>query len=122
MPFIMVDGEPVGSIYALCHRGEVMIYQLGWDKRYASISMGNMGIRATLDEAIRRGFQRVDFLPGEYRYKRDWSSHVRHVSDLECFHPWHLRPLAFRTLRSLKRRFTKVESPPATALPTESQA
>jgi CelD/BcsL family acetyltransferase involved in cellulose biosynthesis len=107
MPFIMIDGEPVGSIYALCHQGEVLIYQLGWDRRYASISMGNLGVRATLDEAIQRGFQRVDFLPGEYRYKRDWSPHVRHVSDLECLHPWHPRALAFRTLRTAKRLFSK---------------
>jgi CelD/BcsL family acetyltransferase involved in cellulose biosynthesis len=122
-PFIIIDGQPVGSIYALCHRGEVLIYQLGWDKRYASISMGNMAVRATLNEAIQRGFELVDFLPGEYRYKRDWSSRVRHVSDLECFHPWHLRSLAFRALRALKRRFAKPEAAttPAPAASTESE-
>jgi Acetyltransferase (GNAT) domain len=107
MPFILIDGEPVGSVYALCHQGEMLIYQLGWDKRYASISLGNMGVRAAITEAINRGLKVGDFLPGEYRYKREWSSRIRFVSDLECFHPWHVRSLAFRALRSLKRRFAK---------------
>lgn len=120
MPFIIIDGEPVGSIYALCHRGEVLIYQLGWDRRYASISMGNLGVRATLGEAIQRGCQRVDFLPGEYRYKRDWSAHVRHVSDLECLHPWHPRALAFRALRSLKRIFSQPRHPSTSASTSSS--
>jgi len=113
IPFIIIKGQPVGSIYTLCHRGEVMIYQLGWDKHYASLSMGNMGVRATIEEATRRGFQIVDFLPGDYRYKRDWSSRTRFVSDLECLHRWHLRPLAFRILRTLKRRFARPGATPA---------
>jgi CelD/BcsL family acetyltransferase involved in cellulose biosynthesis len=114
MPFIVIEGDPVSSIYALCHRGEVLIYQLGWDKRYASLSVGNLGVRACLNEALQRGQDLADFLPGEYRYKRDWSSRSRTVSDLECFHPWHLRSLAFRGLRMLKRRYAQ----PALAAPT----
>lgn len=105
MPFILVDGRPVGSVYALCHRGEVFIYQLGWDKAYAGFSMGNLSVRAVAVEAIRREMKLVDFLPGEYRYKRDWSGRTRVVSDLEVFHRWRPRSLAFLLLRTIKRRF-----------------
>jgi hypothetical protein len=120
MPFILIDGVPVGSVYAICHREEMLIYQLGWDKRYASISMGNMGLRAAIHEAAQRRFRVGDFLPGEYRYKREWSSRIRFVCDLECFHPWHLRSVLFRALRAVKRRYAKTAPPPAEAAPATS--
>lgn len=120
MPFILVDGKPVGSVYSFCHQGEMLIYQLGWDKQYASTSMGNMGVRAGVMEAIQRGLKMADFLPGEYRYKRDWSSYARYVSDLECFHHWHPRSLLFRLLRAVKRRLEPSKA--AAAAPPEAAA
>ncbi len=119
MPFILVDGMPAGSIYAFCHKDEMLIYQLGWNKQYASISMGNMAVRAGVTQAIQRGFKMADFLPGEYRYKREWSTRIRHVSDLECFHRWHPRSVLFRLLRSVKRR---LDHKKAAAAPPEAAA
>ncbi len=104
MPIVSVDHAPAGIIYAFSFKGEMLIYQMGWDKRYASMSMGNMSVRAAVMEAIQRGLTMADFLPGEYRYKRDWSSRVRVVSDLECLHRWHPRALLFRLGRWVKRR------------------
>ncbi|MES2594140.1 MAG: GNAT family N-acetyltransferase [Verrucomicrobiota bacterium] len=112
MPFILIKGQPAGSVYAFCYKNEMLIYQLGWDKQYASISMGNMGVRAGVMEAIERGFTMADFLPGEYRYKREWSSRARYVSDLECFHRWHPRSVAFRILRAAKRRLAQAQADP----------
>lgn len=120
MPYVVVNDQPVGAVYALCRRGELYIYQLGWDKEYATYSMGNMSVRVCVQEAIHRGLQVADFLPGEYRYKREWSSRIRTVSDLECFHRWHPRSLAFRVLRTLKRRLDKNKAEaaqPATTSP-----
>lgn len=126
MPFVVVNGQPAGAIYALCRRGEVFIYQLGWDKEYATCSMGNMSVRVCVQEAIHRGLQVCDFLPGEYRYKREWSSRIRTVSDLECFHRWQPRSLAFRVLRALKRRLDKKKAdaaqPGATSTEPEAES
>lgn len=110
---ILVDERPCGAVYAFCHQGELLIYQLGWDKAYASISMGNLAVRACVQEAILRGLRMADFLPGEYRYKREWSSRVREVSDLECFHRLRPRSLLFLALRALKRRFARTQPEPA---------
>lgn len=124
MPFILVDGQPAGSVYAFCQGGEMYIYQLGWDKEYASLSMGNLSVRVGVEEAIHRGMKVADFLPGEYRYKREWSSRIRNVSDLECFHRWHPRSLAFRLLRKLKRRLDKgkAEAEKQATSPSEPEA
>lgn len=115
LSFILIDERPCGAVYALCHQGELLIYQLGWDKAYASISMGNLAVRACVQEAILRGLRMADFLPGEYRYKREWSSRVREVSDLECFHRLRPRSLLFLALRALKRRFARNQPEPAAA-------
>lgn len=121
MPFILVEGRASGSVYAFSHQGEMFICQLGWDKAYASISMGNLAVRACVQEAIQRGLKMADFLPGEYRYKREWSSRVREVSDLECFHRLHPRSLLFLALRALKRRFARAEPEPAAAAATKPE-
>lgn len=121
MPFILIEDRPSGSVYAFCHQGEMFIYQLGWDKAYASISMGNLAVRACVEEAIQRGLKMADFLPGEYRYKREWSSRVREVSDLECFHRLHPRSLLFLGLRALKRRLARAQPEPAAAAAAKTE-
>ena len=88
---------------------------------HGSISMGNLAVRACVQEAIQRGLKMADFLPGEYRYKREWSSRVREVSDLECFHRLHPRSLLFLALRALKRRFARAEPEPAAAAATKPE-
>ncbi len=108
--FIMVDGAAVGAAYALCYMDELFVYQLGWNPSHAHVSMGNMSVRACMVEAIQRGMKLVDFLPGEYRYKREWSCDKRALIDLECFHPWRPRALIFSLLRWAKRRFEKARN------------
>lgn len=126
LPLVMVDGEPAGAVYAFCFRGEMLIYQMGWDKRYASMSMGNMSVRVAVMEAIQRGMSMADFLPGEYRYKREWSSRIRVVCDLECLHRWHPRAVIFRLARELKRRWKpalpETTTPPAAEAATADPA
>jgi CelD/BcsL family acetyltransferase involved in cellulose biosynthesis len=67
--------------------------------------MGNMSVRACVFAAIQRGLKLVDFLPGDYRYKREWSGDKRVLIDMECFHQWRPRALLFCLLRWAKRRF-----------------
>lgn len=120
LPMIFIDGKMAGAVYTICHQGEMMVYQLGWDPQYASISMGNLSIRYSVQMAIEKGLKTFDLLPGDYRYKHDWSTTARYLSDLECFHPFRLRALLFRTLRTLKRWYKKPK--PAAAPAQESKA
>lgn len=123
LSFILVDGVAVGSVYAFCYMNELFVYQLGWDPGFAHVSMGNMSVRACVCEAIQRGAKLVDFLPGEYRYKREWSCSKRVLIDMECFHPWSLRALAFCWLRWAKRRFEQARHPvTAASVSPESSA
>jgi CelD/BcsL family acetyltransferase involved in cellulose biosynthesis len=105
LSFIMVDGAAVGAVYAFCYLDELYVYQLGWNPAFAHVSMGNMSVRACVFAAIQRGLKLVDFLPGDYRYKREWSGDKRVLIDMECFHQWRPRALLFCLLRWAKRRF-----------------
>jgi CelD/BcsL family acetyltransferase involved in cellulose biosynthesis len=88
-------------------------YQLGWDPAYSRISLGYLAMRWSIENAMKRGFARYDFLPGDYSYKREWCEQVRYVADLECFHYLRPRAVLFQLLRSLKRHVAKPTLTPA---------
>lgn len=109
LSMIEADGVLIAGIYCLKSGSEVLQYQLGWDPQYARFGLGNLAMKWAIECAISSGAKCYDLLPGDYEYKRQWCDDRRLVSDVECFHPYRLSAFMFRTMRSLKRRFT----PPA---------
>jgi CelD/BcsL family acetyltransferase involved in cellulose biosynthesis len=117
LPFIQIGGRMAGAIYCLVEADTVYHYQTGWDPAYEHISMGKLAMAASVQLAIGKGARLYDLLPGEFEYKKRWCSSVRHVFDLESFHPRSTRASVFRALRSAKRLLTRTrKSTPQPAL------
>lgn len=71
---LWVDGECRSSVYALEHGGTFYYYNSGYDVEYADLSVGLVLIGLSIQNAIRRGNTRYDFLRGEEAYKFDWAN------------------------------------------------
>jgi len=107
LPMIELDGQLVAGIYCLQSKNEVLQYQLGRDPQFTRFGLGHLAMQWSIESAISAGAKIYDLLPGDYRYKREWCDRMRLVSDIECFNRLSLRGILFRSLRAIKRRFTR---------------
>ncbi len=57
--------------------------------------------------AFRSGARSLDFLAGDFEYKRRWTAETRTVLDLEGYAPWSWRARVFLLLRWLRRQTMK---------------
>jgi hypothetical protein len=48
-------------------------------------------------------------MPGDARYKEEWSTHTRTVLHLEAFNHLSLTAALFRLLRTVRRRANRIE-------------
>jgi len=111
-----LEGAPAAASYNFADFGRLWFYQAGWNDKYSSISIGKLSTAWIVHSCIAQGLKELDFLPGDISYKREWSDHVRYVVDVEAFNPMSLRALAFRGLRSVKRRLRPVQVTPPEAV------
>lgn len=66
-----VDRRPVASIFCFEDKNETLVYNSGYDPRYAYLSVGLLSKAACLRHAIDDGRQHLDFLRGSEPYKYD---------------------------------------------------
>lgn len=69
---LYVDGQPVGSIYAMRYGKTVYYYQAGFDPTQGSISPGTLLVAHAIRRAIEEGANQFDFMRGDEPYKRRW--------------------------------------------------
>ena len=67
-----VNDRSVAVIYSLFHGGTVFCYLQGFDPAFSHLSPGTQLMFAVLDDAVRLGMRRFDFLRGEEAYKMHW--------------------------------------------------
>jgi len=67
-----VNGRSIAAIYALFHRGTVFCYLQGYDPEFSHLSPGTQLMFAVMEDAVRLGMRRFDFLRGEEAYKMHW--------------------------------------------------
>ena len=70
--------------YLLCfnYNGTLYLYNAAYDTRYARLSPGIMAITMCLEDAIRRGIKRFEFLRGNEAYKYRFGAHDHHIYTL----------------------------------------
>ena len=66
---LWVEERPVATLFCLEYGGTVGLYNSGFDPEARALSPGVVLIARTIEDAIRRGFRRYDFLRGYEPYK-----------------------------------------------------
>jgi hypothetical protein len=69
-----LDGEPAAVLYGFRHRRVFYYYLGGFEPAVARLSPGRLVIGHAIEEAIREGCVRFDFLRGEESYKERWGA------------------------------------------------
>ncbi|HLK15213.1 MAG TPA: GNAT family N-acetyltransferase [Fimbriimonadaceae bacterium] len=72
LSLLLLEGEPIGALYAMTLNGSTFYYQAGMDPAQNSISPGTLLVADAIRRAIERGDRRFDFLRGDEAYKRRW--------------------------------------------------
>ena len=62
----------IAAIYSFVHRDTFFCYLQGFDPEYSHLSPGTQLMFAVIEDAVRLGMRRFDFLRGEEAYKLHW--------------------------------------------------
>ncbi len=115
IPLLEADGKIIAAHYGFCMFGKYWSYQTGFDPAYAHLSAGRLSLGWTARRAIELGLREMDHMPGDARYKQEWSTRTRTVVYLEAFNYLSLTSMMFRTVRALNRLSPPVEPGPDAA-------
>lgn len=69
---LCLNGDPLAGLYGFRERDTFYCYMQGFDEPWAKLSPGAMVVGAVIEEAIRQGVRRIDFLRGREPYKYWW--------------------------------------------------
>jgi len=104
LPLIEADGRIVAARYGFAFADKFWSYQTGYDPAYAKLSVGKLSLGWAAQCAIERGLKEIDHMPGDARYKEEWSTHTRTVRHLEAFNRLSLTAAVFGLVRGLRRQ------------------
>ena len=79
---LLRDGEPLACTYSLVRGGTLYYYLAGFDPDFRQFSPGSVMIFKLIQELLRTGIRRVDFLRGRKPYKYKWEAVDEPVSSL----------------------------------------
>ena len=68
--FLDLDRIPVAATMCFNYHSTMYLYNNGYDKRFASLSVGLLGKVFSIKESIQIGLQTYDFLKGAEGYKQ----------------------------------------------------
>ncbi|MBI4012268.1 MAG: GNAT family N-acetyltransferase [Candidatus Rokubacteria bacterium] len=66
---LWLEDRPAAALFCLEYGGTLALYNSGFDPEARALAPGVVLIARTLEDAIRRGFRRYDFLRGDEPYK-----------------------------------------------------
>lgn len=68
--FLTVSEHPVAALWNFAYQDHLMLYNSGLNPTdYSNISAGIVLLALSIEDAIKRGFQKFDFLQGDEEYK-----------------------------------------------------
>jgi CelD/BcsL family acetyltransferase involved in cellulose biosynthesis len=74
---LCLDSRPLAALYGFREKETFYCYMQGFDPEWAKLSPGAMVVGAVIEDAIRRGARRIDFLRGREAYKYAWGGQDR---------------------------------------------
>ena len=105
--YLVSEGKIVSMVHLLRDGEQVFAFQVGRDPSFAGRSVGTAAWDWAMEHAYRTGAKSVDFLAGDFEYKRRWTEETRTVLDVEGYAPWSWRARVFLWLRGLRRRLVR---------------
>jgi len=108
----LMSGDRIVSIVQIIREGsESFAFQTGRDVALGDSAVGTAAFGWAVEHAFQTGSRTIDFLAGDFEYKRRWTQDTRTVLDLEGYAPSSWRARLFLTLRWLRRRFKEPHLP-----------
>jgi CelD/BcsL family acetyltransferase involved in cellulose biosynthesis len=75
LSILRFNGQPVASYLCFDYGGDRLVYNSGFDlSAYADLGPGIVAVGYLIDDAIRHGLKRFDFLQGNERYKYEFGA------------------------------------------------
>ncbi|HEY0511579.1 MAG TPA: GNAT family N-acetyltransferase [Thermoanaerobaculia bacterium] len=74
---LCLDGHPLAALYGFREKDAFFCYMQGFDPDHARLSPGVMVVGGVIEDVIRRGIRRLDFLRGCEAYKYAWGARDR---------------------------------------------
>jgi CelD/BcsL family acetyltransferase involved in cellulose biosynthesis len=74
---LCLDGHPLAALYGLWEKETFYFYMQGFDSAWAKLSPGVMVVGGVVEDVVRRGARRLDFLRGREPYKYWWGARDR---------------------------------------------
>jgi CelD/BcsL family acetyltransferase involved in cellulose biosynthesis len=74
---LCLDGRPLAALYGLWEKDTFYFYLQGFDSAWAKLSPGVMVVGGVVEDVVRRGARRLDFLRGREPYKYWWGARDR---------------------------------------------
>ncbi len=71
---LCLDGHPLAALYGFREKSAFFCYMQGFDPGWARLSPGAMVTGGVIEEVIRQGMRRIDFLRGREAYKYAWGA------------------------------------------------
>jgi len=113
MCYLMSAGRIVSIVQIIREGSETFAFQTGRDTTLGDSAVGTAAFGWAVEHAFQTGSRSIDFLAGDFEYKRRWTQDTRTVLDLEGYSPTSWRARLFLTFRWLRRRFQQPTSQPA---------
>ncbi len=121
MCYLMADQRIVAIVQIIRERSETYAFQTGRDTTFGDTAVGTAAFAWAVEHAFAIGARSIDFLAGDFEYKRRWTQDTRTVLDLEGYAPSSWRARLFLSLRWLSRRFKDpLPAPVITSPPDEA--
>lgn len=113
--YLVAGGKIVSMVHLLREGADVFAFQVGRDQTFEGRSAGTAAWDWAMEHAYRTGAKSVDFLAGDFEYKRRWTEETRTLLDLEGYAPWSWRARVFLVMRWMRRLLTgkRVDSNPS---------
>jgi len=71
---LCLDGRPMAALHGFREKRTLFCYMQGFDPEWARLSPGVMVVGGVVEDAIRGGVERIDFLRGQEDYKYWWGA------------------------------------------------
>jgi len=79
LAFLEINGIPAASMWNFDYGDAILVYNSGYNPRYASLSPGIVCLTRCIEHAIRLGRAQFDFMRGEEEYKFRFGAVPRHT-------------------------------------------
>jgi CelD/BcsL family acetyltransferase involved in cellulose biosynthesis len=74
---LLVQDRPISALYCFRFQDTVYAYQIGFDVEWARYSPGRLVSAYAIEDSIREGARRFEWLQGDHAYKFEWTEQAR---------------------------------------------